>query len=125
MRLSTVVLDAPNGPELAAFYSRLLGWKPKYEEPEWVLLGAPNGGTSLSFQTVSHFKPPVWPEPQPGDQSMMLHLDIEVQDLQTAVAHALAAGAKLADFQPQEDVRVFFDPAGHPFCLWVQEQAGP
>jgi hypothetical protein len=34
-------------------------------------------------------------------------------------AHALAAGAVLADFQPQDDVRVYFDPAGHPFCLWV------
>ena len=26
---------------------------------------------------------------------------------------------KLADFQPQEDVRVYLDPAGHPFCLWI------
>jgi hypothetical protein len=34
-------------------------------------------------------------------------------------AHALAAGAVLADLQPQDDVRVYFDPAGHPFCLWV------
>ena len=120
MRLSTVVLDAPNAPELAGFYSRLLGWRPKYEEPDWVLLDAPGGGTCLSFQTVSYYHRPVWPEPQAGDQSMMLHLDIEVDDLEAAVEHALAAGAELAEFQPQDDVRVFFDPAGHPFCLWVQ-----
>jgi hypothetical protein len=25
----------------------------------------------------------------------------------------------LADFQPQEDVRVLFDPVGHPFCLFL------
>ena len=50
---------------------------------------------------------------------MQLHLDIEVDDLEAAGAHAVATGAVLADFQPQEDVRVYLDPAGHPFCLWV------
>jgi hypothetical protein len=50
---------------------------------------------------------------------MQLHLDIEVDDLESAVAQAVAAGAEVADFQPQDDVRVCLDPAGHPFCLWV------
>jgi hypothetical protein len=36
-----------------------------------------------------------------------------------AVSHALELGATLADFQPQKDVRVLQDPAGHPFCLYV------
>ena len=49
----------------------------------------------------------------------MMHLDIEVDDLETAGARAVAAGAALADFQPQDDVRVYLDPAGHPFCLWA------
>ena len=31
------------------------------------------------------------------------------------------AGATEAPYQPQEDVRVYLDPAGHPFCLWVRE----
>jgi predicted enzyme related to lactoylglutathione lyase len=62
---------------------------------------------------------PVWPA-GPGDQQMMLHLDIEVDDLEAAVAHAVAAGAAVADFQPQQDVRVLLDPAGHPFCLWTR-----
>jgi hypothetical protein len=51
---------------------------------------------------------------------MMIHLDFEVDDLDEAVAHALAVGARLASYQPQELVRVMLDPAGHPFCLWVQ-----
>jgi len=25
----------------------------------------------------------------------------------------------VAGFQPQDEVRVCLDPAGHPFCLWV------
>jgi hypothetical protein len=52
---------------------------------------------------------------------MMMHLDIEVDDLDASGAHAIAAGATLAEFQPQEYVRVDLDPAGHPFCLWVIE----
>ena len=50
---------------------------------------------------------------------MMMHLDIYVDDLREAGAHAIALGAVLADFQPQQDVRVYLDPAGHPFCLFV------
>jgi len=52
---------------------------------------------------------------------MMTHLDIEVTDLAAATEHAVAAGAVLAGYQPQELVRVLLDPAGHPFCLWVNE----
>ena len=50
---------------------------------------------------------------------MQVHLDIEVDDLDAASALARELGATLAEFQPQEDVRVHLDPAGHPFCLWV------
>jgi len=28
-------------------------------------------------------------------------------------------GAEQAEYQPQETVRVMFDPAGHPFCLYT------
>jgi len=51
---------------------------------------------------------------------MMVHLDIEVDDLGLAGSYAVSAGAVLAGFQPQADVRVYLDPAGHPFCLWVR-----
>ncbi|MFK0127161.1 VOC family protein [Streptomyces nigra] len=43
-------------------------------------------------------------------------LDIEVDDLSSAVEHARALGATVADFQPQADVRVLYDPADHRFC---------
>ncbi|OEU86808.1 glyoxalase, partial [Streptomyces abyssalis] len=61
---------------------------------------------------------PVWPA-GPGDQQMMIHLDIEVDDLDAASDHAVAGGAVVAEFQPQEGVRVLFDPVGHPFCLFL------
>jgi hypothetical protein len=30
-------------------------------------------------------------------------------------------GAVLAEYQPQDDVRVYLDPAGHPFCLFTRD----
>lgn len=119
MRLSGIVLGSPNARELAAFYQRLLDWEEKWNEPDWVMLRPQDEGAGLSFQTESDYKRPVWPE-QPGEQQMMIHLDIRVDDLEEAAAHARALGATLADFQPQHDVRVYFDPAGHPFCLFVE-----
>jgi Glyoxalase-like domain len=50
---------------------------------------------------------------------MQAHLDIAVDDLAAAGEHAIAAGAVLAVRQPQDDVRVYLDPAGHPFCLFL------
>jgi hypothetical protein len=79
---------------------------------------APDGGTALAFQTEPWYRPPVWPE-RAGEPEKMLHLDFWVDDLDAAVAHAVAAGATVAGYQPQEAVRVLFDPAGHPFCLFL------
>jgi catechol 2,3-dioxygenase-like lactoylglutathione lyase family enzyme len=119
MTLTAAVLDAPDAAELAAFYRRLLGWTIRQDEPGWVALRAPGGGAGLSFQTEAAYVRPTWPA-GPGDQQMMMHLDIEVDDLEAAGAHAVAAGAVLADYQPQDDVRVYLDPAGHPFDLWIR-----
>jgi 8-oxo-dGTP pyrophosphatase MutT (NUDIX family)/catechol 2,3-dioxygenase-like lactoylglutathione lyase family enzyme len=118
MRLTATVLDAPDARELAAFYQRLLGWPIGANEPDWVTLRPPDGGTGLSFQTEDAYVPPVWPA-GPGDTQMQTHLDIEVSDLDAGTEHAVQAGARVAEYQPQDDVRVLLDPAGHPFCLGV------
>ena len=118
MTVTSIVLDAPDANELGAFYLRLLGWQVRSQEPGWMTLGAPSGGAGLAFQEESQYVRPTWPA-GPGDQQMMTHLDIEVDDLEAAGAHAVAAGATLAEYQPQENVRVYLDPAGHPFCLWI------
>ncbi len=118
LTLTTVNIGAPDPVVLARFYQRLLGWDITTEEPDWVVLRNPEGGTALAFQSEPDFVRPVWPA-GPGDQQMMLHLEIRVDDLGRAVAHATDSGATLADHQPQADVRVCLDPAGHPFCLWL------
>lgn len=122
LSLSGIVLDSPDAQELAAFYRRLLGWQVQQDEPDWVKLTSPDGGAGLSFQTEPGYRRPHWPVKPgtpPDRQQMMIHLDIKVDDLDAAGRHAEAAGAVLADYQPQPDVRVYFDPAGHPFCLFL------
>ncbi|MFJ8083340.1 VOC family protein [Streptomyces sp. NPDC096205] len=76
--------------------------------------------TVLALQAEPEYVRPVWPTRRPGEQQMMLHLDIEVDDLAAETARAVAEGAVLAEYQPQDDVRVLLDPAGHPFCLWTE-----
>ena len=75
----------------------------------------------LSFHIEDIYVPPVWPA-KPGEQQMMLHLEIRVEDLEAACAHARDCGATLADYQPQDDVRVHLDPDGHPFCLYLEKE---
>ena len=112
-----VVLDAPQAGELARFYAELLGWAVVKEEPGWAAVGPPDGVAYLGFQTAEGYQRPVWPNAGQAQQ-MMMHLDFEVSDLETAVAHAIELGATQAEYQPQQDVRVMLDPAGHPFCLY-------
>ena len=114
-----VVLDAPQPRALARFYQRLLAWEIVSEDDTWVQLKPPGGARpSLSFQLEPLYRPPAWPAREDAPQ-MQSHLDIQVDDLEAAVAFAVAEGAKLADFQPQEGVRVLLDPVGHPFCLFL------
>ncbi|CAL9652889.1 hypothetical protein SUDANB176_06681 [Streptomyces sp. enrichment culture] len=117
--LAATTLDAPDAHELAQFYRDLLGWPVRKEEPGWVEIAAPDGSAGLSFQTEPLFACPRWPSTR-SEQQMMMHLDIEVNDLSSAVERAVALGATVADFQPQDDVRVLCDPVGHPFCLFLR-----
>jgi predicted enzyme related to lactoylglutathione lyase len=109
-------IEAPDPGALARFYSALLDWPIGHEEPGTAILAAPEGPVYVVFQQATDYRPPVWP-PVPGEQRPMMHLDFQVDDLDSAVEDAVALGAALAGEQPQENVRVLFDPAGHPFCL--------
>ena len=112
-----VYLDAPDGPALAGFYAELLGWPMSQSGDGNAIVAPADGVTYLGFQTAPGYLPPVWPAAE-GAQQMMMHLDFEVDDLEAASAHAVELGARVAESQPQADVRVHLDPAGHPFCLY-------
>lgn len=110
----------------AEFYRRLLGftYRPGDEvgEHDWLVLRAPDGVRALAFQQVAG---PTWPDgPRPQ------HLDLTVATvaaLDAAHRRVLELGARLlADRSgdPLEPLRVYSDPAGHPFCVFVAD-AGP
>ncbi len=117
-----VTLDAPDAKTLARFYARLLDWQLFEDEGGDGASVAPSehAGYNLGFQTEQHYVRPVWPA-EPGKPQMSMHLEIEVDDLEESVAYALSVGAELAAYQPQSTVRVMLDPAGHPFCLYLDD----
>jgi catechol 2,3-dioxygenase-like lactoylglutathione lyase family enzyme len=119
--LTASVLGTPDPRGLARFYQRLLGWPLRDDTDEWATLRPADGGTGLSFQLERDHVPPVWP-PEPGTQQMQQHLDLLVEDLDAVSVLAEEAGAvRIGGHEDDEEVvRVYRDPAGHPFCLFVR-----
>ncbi len=119
VRWTGVCIDCADAEELATFYGRLLGWEITDRDGEgWIAMRDPDRGVGLLFQAEAAYRAPRWPERADG-QDKMLHFEIQVDDLDAAVAHAVELGARIADHQPQSRVRVMLDPAGHPFCLYL------
>jgi hypothetical protein len=117
-----VAIDCADAGPVARFYERLLGFEMgEFAPPNWAQLFDPTGGVHLNIQGEAWYEPPTWPE-EPGQQAKMLHLEIQVDDLEAAVAIALEGGGTEAPWQPpdrsRDRVRIMLDPAGHPLCLF-------
>jgi hypothetical protein len=110
------VIDCPHARTLADFYGALLDWEVK-GDAEWAEIRPADGSGCISFQQVADFRPPQWPG---QDVPQQMHLDVVVEDLDTAERPTLDLGATKAEHQPGTTFRVFLDPAGHPFCLCVE-----
>ncbi len=132
-RLCSVVLDCTDARALAEFYRALLGlvYRPGDEPPEsgpdergrdWLVLRNPDGGTQLAFQQVDELPEATWPEHRVPQQ---LHLDLTVSsvaELDEQHERVLRLGGRLRldrSDDPEEPLRVYADPAGHPFCVFV------
>lgn len=132
--LRQVVLDTTDARLLAEFYRRLLGlrYRPGDEPPaagepdprgsDWLVLHDAAGTTRVAFQQVAELPRVTWPE---GPHPQMLHLDLAVPTkaaLDAQHGRALLLGASLLQDRsadPEEPLRVYADPAGHPFCIFV------
>lgn len=97
-----VILEAPDGPALARFYAALLDWPVTHEEAHYAVI-SPAPGSYLGFQSSPAYVPPVWP-PADGQQQSMMHVDVEVDDLDGAVAEAVELGATVSPHQYQDSV---------------------
>ena len=129
-----VVLDCTDARALAEFYRQLMGYRyrpgdevPAAGEPDlrgqdWLVLRDASGTTRIAFQQVNELPETTWPD---GDVPQQMHLDLTVPTLADfAVQHerALALGARMRydrSADPQEPLRVYADPAGHLFCIFV------
>ncbi len=121
---TTLTLDCADAELLGAFYSSLFGWEITARDPAgWIQLRNPDGGVGLNIQSESAYEPPVWPE-QPLAPGKMMHMEVLVDDLEAAVQLVLDSGGRESSHQPPDRdptrIRVMLDPAGHPFCLFVE-----
>jgi hypothetical protein len=128
-RLRQTVLDATDSRLLAEFYRELLGYvyRPGDEEvgpagDDWLVLRNSDGQPQLAFQQVAELPAVTWPA---GQVPQQLHLDLTVPSAAELDRHhdrALALGARLLLDRSDDDdepLRVYADPAGHPFCIFV------
>lgn len=117
-RFALAALDCPDPRALAAFYAAITGWEPDCDDSDWVELRS-DGGPTLAFQRAPRHQPPNWPS---DDHPQQAHLDFEVPDLDAGEERVLALGARKAEVQPGTTFRVYLDPAGHPFCLVLNDE---
>jgi len=126
------VLDTTDPRRLAEFYRQLFGLvyhegdeppgrgQPDQKGQDWLILISRAGGAALAFQKVAELPEATWPD---GPVPQQAHLDTTVPtlaDLDAQHELAIALGARLLEDRsddPQEPLRVYADPAGHPFCI--------
>jgi catechol 2,3-dioxygenase-like lactoylglutathione lyase family enzyme len=108
-RMHHVVIDCPDPAALAAFYSELLGLPVTYTSDDWVVIAPNDKASGVAFQLAPNHQAPAWPDPHRPQQ---FHLDVMVDDLDSAARHVVSLGAR-----PLGGDHVYADPAGHPFCL--------
>lgn len=114
-RLALTALDCAEPEPLAEFWAALLGGTIVFRTEQVVVVRT--DGIMIGATRVPDYTPPTWPG---GASPKHMHLDLAVRDLDVAEEAALRLGARKAATQPQPDRwRVYFDPAGHPFCLTV------
>jgi Glyoxalase-like domain len=102
-------VESPDPAAAAAFYSKLWDWPVVHQDPGTSVLSPPQESVFVVFQLADDYVRPAWP-PVVGQQRTMMHRDVQVDDLEAAVADAERLGAELAKTQPQANVRVMFDP---------------
>lgn len=128
------MVDTTDPRGSAEFWRSLLGlvYRRGHEPPEpddddpagrdWLNLLTPTGSPCLAFQRVDELSRSTWPD---GTIPQQLHLDLAVpslEDLNSVHERVLALGGTLRfdrSNSVEEPLRVYADPDGHPFCIFV------
>jgi hypothetical protein len=133
-RIAQVVVDSTNPRMRAEFWKSLLGldYRQGHEPPgpgsddpagqDWLNLLTPTGEPCLAFQKVDELTRSTWPTSAIPQQ---LHLDLTVRSVNELNAVHVRVleldGQLLLDRSNslEEPLRVYADPDGHPFCIFV------
>lgn len=115
-----VVFDAADLAAESAFWAGMLDGRVLAED-DWHNVVDADDRWVIGVQLAPGHVPPEWPDGNP----QQVHLDLHVDDFGAAHAKAMALGARLlraaTDLDAGEGHQVYADPAGHPFCLgWGQ-----
>ena len=132
--IQQTVLDTTDPRGLAEFYRQLFGlaYRPGDEAPpagqpdergkDWLVLRGRDGSPLLAFQQVDELPPTTWPEPGVPQQ---MHLDTSVPDVRSSTASTSVPSrwGRVVRYDRTDDeeepLRVYADPAGHLFCIFV------
>ena len=110
------VFDAPDLNVESTFWASLLGGTVEEADDDWHTIRV-DGQKVLAIQLAPDHIRPQWPDGQP----QQIHLDLHIDNMDSAHAEAMALGAELLRPAPDRDAptgfQVYADPAGHPFCL--------
>jgi hypothetical protein len=111
-----VVFDAPDLASESAFWAGMLDGR-VLRDDRWHSVFDADGHWVIGVQLAPDHVPPDWPNGNP----QQVHLDLHVDDPASAHAKAIALGARVLkhadDLAAAEGHEVFADPAGHPFCI--------
>lgn len=131
-RLRAIVLDTEDAKGLAEFYHQLFGWEyvtdlASEDAENWCTLQGPSG-VRISFERVDHLERAAWPDPVRPQQ---VHLDFVVptgEELEIFHRKAVGLGVELLASEtddPDEEIYIYADPSGHPFCVFVPMEGKP
>jgi hypothetical protein len=111
-----VVFDAADLPSESGFWASMLGGRVLGDDQFHCVFDA-EGRWVIGVQLAPGHIPPEWPDGNP----QQVHLDLHVDDPGAAHAEAIALGGRLLqaadDLTSTEGHQVYADPAGHPFCV--------
>ncbi|KHL18333.1 hypothetical protein CLV56_3276 [Mumia flava] len=103
-----LIVDAPDPQAVGAFWSAVLGEPITYDDGDFVVVSRDATTSGMAFQRAPDLHASTWPDPAVPQQ---MHLDVMVDDLDSAAEAVLSLGARrLRD-------HTYADPAGHSFCL--------
>jgi predicted enzyme related to lactoylglutathione lyase len=113
-----VVFDAADLAAESRFWAGVLGGTVDADD-DWHMVSV-EGQPRIGVQLAPNHVPPDWPDGNP----QQIHLDLWVEDVESAHKEVMALGAKqlkaAEDGESADNFQVYADPAGHPFCLcWV------